>query len=596
MPKKPISYTSRDFESIKDDLLNYARRYYPTSFKDFNEASFGALMTDLVAYIGDQLSFYTDYQANESFLDTAIEYQNIVKNARQLGFKMPGASSTTGKCAFYVIVPAAVSYGGPDVNYIPILKAGTVVSSEGGAVYTLNEDVDFSASTNRITVARVDEDTGVPTFFAIRAYGEVLSGQVVTQTLSIDGYQRFLTLEVEDENIVEIISITDTQGNEYFEVEYLTQDVVVKQIKNYNSDKIAVPYLLKTEPVPRRFTTEFTADGTCFLQFGYGSAENITTNVVADPSDVLLNVTGRDYITDRTFDPSNLVQTDKFGVVPSDTNLTIEYRKNNSVNINAPIGSVTNVINPSMVFQNAASLVDVERLNVLESLEVDNEEPILGDVEPLLEDEIRTRAFATFATQNRAVTREDYISICYRMPSKFGKIKRANVVQDKDSFRRNLNVYVLSENVGGNFTTANTSLKENLKSWLLNYKMVNDTCDILDARIINYGINFEVVPDLDVNRYTLLDECINILTEELAVKKDIGESIDIATIYKILNDVPGVVDTTNVEIVNKVGGVYSDIYYDMNSNLSDDGRFVLIPESAVFELLFPSSDITGVIR
>ena len=182
------------------------------------------------------------------------------------------------------------------------------------------------------------------------------------------------------------------------------------------------------------------------------------------------------------------------------------------------------------------------------------------------------------------------------MPSKFGKIKRANVVQDKDSFRRNLNVYVLSENVGGNFTTANTSLKENLKSWLLNYKMVNDTCDILDARIINYGINFEVVPDLDVNRYTLLDECINILTEELAVKKDIGEAIDIATIYKILNDVPGVVDTTNVEIVNKVGGVYSDIYYDMNSNLSDDGRFVLIPESAVFELLFPSSDITGVIR
>ena len=280
---------------------------------------------------------------------------------------------------------------------------------------------------------------------------------MVTQTLSIDGYQRFLTLEVEDENIVEIISITDTQGNEYFEVEYLTQDVVVKQVKNYNSDKIAVPYLLKTEPVPRRFTTEFTADGTCFLQFGYGSAENITTNVVADPSDVLLNVTGRDYITDRTFDPSNLVQTDKFGVVPSDTNLTIEYRKNNSVNINAPIGSVTNVINPSMVFQNAASLVDVERLNVLESLEVDNEEPILGDVEPLLEDEIRTRAFATFATQNRAVTREDYISICYRMPSKFGKIKRANVVQDKDSFRRNLNVYVLSENVGGNFTTANTS-------------------------------------------------------------------------------------------------------------------------------------------
>ena len=188
------------------------------------------------------------------------------------------------------------------------------------------------------------------------------------------------------------MSITDTQGNEYREVEYLTQDVVIRQIKNYNSDKIAVPYVIKTEPVPRRFTSEFGADGSCYIQFGFGSAANLTTDVIADPSDVVLSVTGRDYITDRTFDPSNLIETDKFGVVPVDTTLTVVYRKNNSINVNAPVSSLSRAINPSLVFKSESSLISSEKINVIQSLEVDNEEPILGDTEPVGQDEIRTRA------------------------------------------------------------------------------------------------------------------------------------------------------------------------------------------------------------
>ena len=594
--KPPISYASRDFSSIKDDLVNYSKRYYPTSFKDFNEASFGSLMMDLVAYVGDQLSFYTDYQANESFLDSALEYRNVVRGARQLGYRIPGSATATGQCAFYVIVPAAVGSGGPDSDYLPILKQGSLVSSGGGAIYTLNEDVDFSDDSNEITVARVDENTGVPTSFAIKAYGTIISGQLATTTVDVGEYERFRVVRIEDDNIVEINSVTDTQGNEYMEVEYLSQDVVLKQIKNYNSDKIAVPYIIKTLPVPRRFTSEFGADGSCFMQFGYGSAENITTDVIADPSDVVLQVTGRDYITDQTFDPSNLIETDKFGVVPTNTTLTVVYRKNNSIDINAPVGAVSQVLNPQMVFANEAALIPTETIKILQSLECENEDPILGDTDPLGQDEVRTRAYATFATQNRAVTREDYISICYRMPAKFGKVKRVNLEQDKDSLKRNLNVYVLSENTDGSLTQANSTLKENLKTWLLNYKMINDTVDILDAKIINYGINFEVIPELDVNRYVLLDTCINVLAERLAVQKNIGEPVDIAEIYKILNDVPGVVDTSYVELVNKSGGIYSSLYYDINSNLSDDGRFLLLPADTIAELLVPASDITGVIR
>ena len=158
MAKRPINYTSRDFETIKEDLVNYAKRYYPTTFKDFNEASFGSLMLDLVAYVGDQLSFYADYQANESFLDSAIEFKNIVRLCKQLGYKLPGAAVASGNCTFYVKVPASSTTRGPDLNYFPILQRGTTLSSTNGASYTLVENVDFTKSSNEITVAEVDRD------------------------------------------------------------------------------------------------------------------------------------------------------------------------------------------------------------------------------------------------------------------------------------------------------------------------------------------------------------------------------------------------------------------------------------------------------
>jgi hypothetical protein len=214
MAKRPINYTSRDFESIKEDLVNYAKRYYPTTYKDFNEASFGSMMLDLVAYVGDQLSFYADYQANESFLDSAIEFKNIVRLCKQLGYKLPGAAKASGVCTFYVKVPASSTTRGPDLNYFPILQRGTVLSSTNGASYTLNENVDFTDSNNEITVAEVDTDTGVPTSYAVRARGRVVSGQRFEETVSIGDFQRFRKVLIERKDISEIISVLDAQGNE----------------------------------------------------------------------------------------------------------------------------------------------------------------------------------------------------------------------------------------------------------------------------------------------------------------------------------------------------------------------------------------------
>ncbi|HCT53521.1 MAG TPA: hypothetical protein DF712_13795, partial [Balneola sp.] len=233
---------------------------------------------------------------------------------------------------------------------------------------------------------------------------------------------------------------------------------------------------------------------------------------------------------------------------------------------------------------------------IIGTLEVENEEPVIGDSSILQADEIRQRALASFSSQNRAVTRSDYVSLCYRMPSKFGKIKRVNVVQDTSALKRNLNLFVLSESSEGNFITANSTIKNNLKVWLNQYRMLNDTIDILDGKIINYGINFEIIADLESNKFDILSDCINKLIDELSVKNSMGEPVYISQIFKLLNEVSGVVDTTTVTLENKAGGVYSNFFYDIDSNLSSDGRFLKIPADAVAEILVPQADISGVVK
>jgi hypothetical protein len=255
-------------------------------------------------------------------------------------------------------------------------------------------------------------------------------------------------------------------------------------------------------------------------------------------------------------------------------------------------GAITKVIFPDVVFKNRETLTEATAAEVIGTIEVENEEPILGDSNIITADEIKQRAMSSFSSQNRAVTRADYISLCYRMPSKFGKIKRANILQDSSALKRNLNLYVLSENENGDFIEANSTIKNNLKVWLNRHRMLNDTIDILNAKIINYGVNFEIITDIGVNKFEVLSRCTEKLIDRLAVKK----SVQITNIFKILNEVPGVTDTVSVFLENKAGGVYSGFFYDVNANISDDGRFLRIPDDAVAEILIPQTDIVGVIR
>jgi hypothetical protein len=591
-----IKYTSRDFNTIKQDLVEYAKRYYSDTYKDFSEAGFGSMMLDTVAYVGDILSFYLDYNVNESFLDTAIEYNNVLRMGRQMGFHFKGSPISSGLATFFIIIPANSRGDQPDTDYIPILKRGSIFSSDDGVAFTLNEDLNFADPDNETVVATVNSDNGNITSYAVKMVGQVISGQSYEEKITVGDFQKFLRVKLNGSNISEVISITDALGNEYYEVDYLSQDVVYRTAINNDNNRAKNPSAFRPFAVPRRFTTELLGD-TTILQFGFGSERDVTTDPLVDPSKVILKVHAKDYVSDISFDPSNLISTDKFGVAPSNTTLTVTYLANTTSFVNVAANGLINSVEPRFDFENITSLDNIKLSNVVNSLEVTNDEPIMGDVTYPTIDELKERIYNVFATQNRAVTALDYKSMCYSMPPKYGAIKRVNVIKDPGSLKRNLNIYVLSEDSIGNFATANSTIKNNLKEWINQGRMLNDTVDILDGKIINIGIEFDAVSTIESNPYEVLNQVVASLSDYYNRKFEIGESFYIGDIFSHINRMPGIVDVTRVKVMQKTGlGYANEVLFNVDDNMSEDDRYIVVPDNAVLEIKYPTQDIKGSVR
>lgn len=591
----PIKYTSREFDTIKNDLVEHAKRYYPDSFQDFNEAGVGSLLLDTVAYVGDILSFYTDFQANESFLPTALEYDNIIKLGKQMGYKFRGNPASVGTAAFFVVVPVSSTGVGPDTRYMPILRKGSQFRTAENVGFILDEDINFADSNNQIIVAQVDDTSGSPTSYAVKAYGTVVSGELTRDIVNVPGYQKLLRIKLSSNRVTEVISVVDREGHTYYEVDNLSQNTIYKPVTNRNSDTDKVGAIMRPFVVPRRFVMEQDKRNQTYLQFGFGSETELKTESILDPRTVTLQRNGKNYVTDPSFDPTRLTETDKLGISPANTSLTIIYRTNTRNNVNVATGRLTKASRPIIDFKNVTELNQATTRTVRQSIEVNNESPIIGDVSTPSSEELKRRIYDNFATQNRAVTKLDYVSTIYSMPPQFGAIKRAMVVRDDDSFKRNLNIYVIAEGANGKLAQANTNLKRNVKTWLNKNRMINDTIDILNARILNISIDFAIVADQETNKFDILASCITKIQEKFAVLPDIGEAFYITDIYKVINDVDGVVDTKRVTVKQKTGARYSDLGFNIRDNMSPDGRYFIIPEDVIVEIKFPLEDIKGAI-
>tara|TARA_R110000824_G_scaffold197409_11_gene380864 strand:- start:7894 stop:9687 length:1794 start_codon:yes stop_codon:yes gene_type:complete len=593
--KKPaINYTSREFATIKNDLVNYARRYYPEKFRDFSANSFGSLMMDTVAYVGDILSFYLDYQVNESFLSTAMEYDNVLKLARQFGYKANLSPSSYGILTFFVLVPS--SNGAPDFDYAPILKRGSKLKTNTGKTFTLVEDVNFKDQTaNEVVVGEVDTTTGAPLTYAVRARGQAVSGELAVKNVILGDYIRFRQVKVTGNNITEIVSVVDSAGNPYYEVDNLTQNTIYVPLINRGDDSTTVTNILKPISVPRRYTV-IKEKGQVLLQFGFGTNED--KEKVLDPSNVMIEQHGKQYITDDSFDPAILLKTDKLGVVPSNTVLNITYRVNSTLDTNASINTIIHVADPSFEFPSETTLNANSVATVRASLEVTNEEAFVGSNPLPSADEIKMRAFGAYSMQNRMVTKDDFIAAAYSMPANFGTIQKVNVLQDADSFnQRNINMYIMSKNSLGQLVKANTTIKTNLKTWLMRLKMLNDTIDILDANVINLQIKFKIAAYANVNKYNALDTAKKDIVSFFnnRVGYEIGEPFKITDIYSVLKNSAAVLDAIDVEVSVKSGGDYADSNFDIEANKSADGRKIFCPQDSIFNVKFPNADIIGTV-
>jgi hypothetical protein len=348
-----------------------------------------------------------------------------------MGYKFEPFPASTGVQAFFIKVPAASEGLGPDPLYLPKLKKNSTFASTNGAKFTLLADVDFSDANTKVVVAEVDSTTGVPTSYAVKAYGEVISGELVQEEFTIGEFQKYLKIRLNSRNVTEVVSVFDSEGHEYKEVNYLSQDIVYESIPNFDADKDTVPSILRPISVPRRFTLKREGVET-FLQFGHGSDDELMEDDVLDPANVFIKQYGRNHFTDDAFDPSRLLEGNKLGISPANTSIFVTYRLNTNDNVNADANSVTNVEDPVFEFESPGELGRTLVSNVIASLETTNENPIVGDVTLPSIDELKIRAINNFPTQNRAVTREDYIAMVYRMPSQFGAIKRCNIAQDPD--------------------------------------------------------------------------------------------------------------------------------------------------------------------
>ena len=585
---RQIDYTARDFDTIKQRLVDFVKAKYPDTYKDFNASSFGSLMFDLVSYVGDSLSYYTDYVANETNPMTSLEEENTSDLFEALGSKHYRNKTTHGTVQLYFAVPTVAAGNGPDFQYLEAQLKNVELRTEGGTTFVVTENIALNDTTIDFVGKDVSEIDGSKiTYYVIKISAPVISGQLSQYSVTIPSTsRRFQRIEIPSSTCTEVVRVVDSEGNDYYEVDYLTDNVVYRPFADISTKDTNVPSILKAYPVPRRFVTKREGPRT-FIEFGYGSEDDLKNDVISDPSNIALDKHGKQYVADVSYDPTKHVSSGHFGVSPSNTTLTITYRYNESINANAAAGTINQVVSFEMDFKDEPNLDAQKVAYMRNNLEVYNEDPINGDVSIPTTEEIRKRGLGVFATQRRAVTLQDYISSVYAMPGTFGAIKRCSVVRDNNDLRRNINMYVIAESAAGKLETASMKLKENVKTWLNSVRMISDSIDIFDAKIVNLGIEFDVAPKNGVSMKSLSIDLRRMLYEELmTVPPDIGEPLYLSEIFALLQNHTDVLTVNNVKVTSLSGPNYSEVAYEIDSNISPGKKFLYIPADFIWEIKY----------
>jgi len=601
--EKNLSYLQKDFKSFRDELVSYARQHYSDKIIDFSESSLAGLFVDLAAYVGDSLSFYLDHQFNELFLDTAIENKNIEKLIRLAGVEIRGPSSSNAEVKITINVPATLSKNEyvPVANYLPVVKQESIFTSNDGIEFVLTEDVDFSrVNVNGDLIAKIESanilTNGTIESFQISMKGICTSGKTEQETFEIDNsYTPFRTITLNKENITEIISIVDSEGNDYYEVASLTQDTVFKRYDNNNADSFEVAQRLSLIPAPRRFITSRSRQTKLTtIRFGSGKEEQFDDDIIPDPSLHAIRLYGdRKTFTNIAIDPNSFLSTSTLGISPRDTTLKVTYRYGGALEDNVSAGEIKNV--KVLITEFSKSIDNQVGANIRDSAIVTNEFPAYGgENEPTIED-LKISAIFGKTSQSRIVSREDLIARVYSMPANFGRVFRVGVFENSNNPHA-AQLSILSRNASGNLILSHDTLKENLVTYLSAYRIISDNIDIVDGRIINVGINYEVTIKKGFIYESVIQKINSSLKKYFNIENfQIGQPIIVGEVNNIILNAEGVQSLISLNFVN-ISNVFNDRIYSNEkfSIIQNLNRGMLFPSlNGIFEVKYPDHDIVG---
>jgi hypothetical protein len=656
---KNFNYVGKDFATLKQNLIDFTKTYFPDSYSDFSEASPGSIFIEQAAAIGDMLSFYQDTQLKESILSYASEKKNVLALAQSMGYKPKLTSPAVTTLTIYQIVPSigVGTANKPDDRFYLKIKAGLQIDSNEGVTFRSTDVVDFSLVEGReIDVYERDTNTQEPSRYLITKKVKAISATEKTTTVSFTTNDvDYPSATIVDSNIIAINSVVDEDNIKYYEVPYLAQETIFVEQANtsYNTSlseySNTVPYILEVQKVPRRFSVKVNSDNSIDLQFGSGDVSMSDERILPNPKNVGLGLANSVNRLNQGIDPSNFLKTNTFGIAPTNTTLTIKYLVGGGVESNVNTGDL-NRISRIEFEEDLLSLSDTDlRIynDIKNTVAAENLEPAVGGRGAESIDEIRNNAIAMFGSQNRAVTRQDYIVRALSMPERYGSVakvyvspdgevdnnspssilanpkniaeftnlvdglktksktdiqkelikylnqKQSNVAENNNPFA--INMYVLGYDLNKNLTNLNQAVKQNLKTYLGEYRMITDAVNMINGFIINIGCDFEIICYSNFNKREVITNCLTQLQDYFNIDNwTFNKPINISEIELILANVEGVMSVPSVKISNLCGdaGSYSPNKYNIDE--ATKGKIVYPSlDPSIFEVKFPNKDIKG---
>mgnify|MGYP003134545879 CR=1 FL=1 len=600
---KEVAYTSKDFKSLRNDLRRYMLTHFSDSIVDFSDASLGGMFLDLGAYVGDVLTYYMDHQFNENNIETAVERDNLERLIKEAGVKIPAAAPAFADVNLEIVVPATIDNEGifiPETSALPTIRKNSIFSTPSGTKFYLLEDVNFSerdSANNLLAQQKIGNTSGNAIInFILTRKGLVSSAKIKTETISIDDrIVPFRTITLTEDNVNEIVSVIDSLGDNYYEVDSLSQDTVFRSLDNASYDSSDVSSRLELLHAPKRFVaTRSVNTGKTTLRFGSGNEDSFDEDIIPDPSEHAIRLFGdRKAFTSVSIDPNSFLNTQTLGISPRNTTLTINYRHGGGLGDNVSAGDINSI--DTLITRFMTSTTASDEAAVRASLSVFNPRPASGgEDEPTLE-ELRNIAIFNRSAQNRIVTREDLIARVYSMPSQFGRVFRA-AVSDNPRNPRGAELQIISRDASQKLKISSDTLKQNLAKYLNHFRLVSDAIDILDASIVNIGVNYAVTVEKGFRQETVINSINTKIKSYFDIKNfQINKPIIVGELENLILNVPGVVSKISLDIVNRKGvqqgNSYSNFSFNVRQNV--DRGFIFPPKGGIFELKYPNEDING---